>query len=213
MFVDLLKSFIIGICASAPMGPIAILVIQKSLSKGHMAGFVTGLGATVTDTTYATIAVFFLSLAQRFVLAHQVALLIVGGLIVGVIGWFMKRSNPFKRLKPNQAPTYSIKDFFQALAMGISNPGAIIVIFGLFAFFGLSRGPEGAGSNFWAYVLAVCAGSVTYWACMSGVVAYFRKKVRVETILKFNRLTGMVVMAIGIVLFVRGLWQVALILC
>ena len=53
MIVDVLKAFAIGICASAPLGPAAILVLQKSLSYGHRAGFYTGLGATTIDTTYA----------------------------------------------------------------------------------------------------------------------------------------------------------------
>ena len=58
MLLDMIKGFLVGFCASAPIGPIAILVVQKSLSKGHKAGFVTGLGASVVDTFYAFIAIF-----------------------------------------------------------------------------------------------------------------------------------------------------------
>lgn len=57
MLLDILKGFIIGICASVPLGPIAILVIQKSLSDGHKAGFFAGLGACLVDTIFAVIAV------------------------------------------------------------------------------------------------------------------------------------------------------------
>ena len=64
MFIDILKGFIIGLCASIPMGPIAILVIQKTLSKGRHAGFVAGLGASVVDTVYAIISLFALAFAQ-----------------------------------------------------------------------------------------------------------------------------------------------------
>ena len=66
MLVDMLKGFLVGICASVPIGPIAILVVQKSLSMGHKAGFVSGLGASVVDTFYASIAIFALAFAQRF---------------------------------------------------------------------------------------------------------------------------------------------------
>ena len=66
MLIDMLKGFLVGICASAPIGPIAILVVQKSLSMGHKAGFVSGLGASVVDTFYASIAIFALAFAQRF---------------------------------------------------------------------------------------------------------------------------------------------------
>ena len=64
MLMDMLKGFLVGICASAPIGPIAILVVQKSLSMGHKAGFVSGLGASVVDTLYASIAIFALAFAQ-----------------------------------------------------------------------------------------------------------------------------------------------------
>ena len=67
----MLKGFLVGMCASAPIGPIAILVVQKSLSKGHMAGFVSGLGASVVDTLYAFIAIFALAFAQKLIEAHQ----------------------------------------------------------------------------------------------------------------------------------------------
>ena len=67
MVLDILKGFVVGICASAPMGPIAILVIQKTLSKGRHAGFVTGLGASVIDTVYAVIAIFAPRFASRTV--------------------------------------------------------------------------------------------------------------------------------------------------
>ena len=63
MLLDILKGFIIGICASAPIGPVAILVIQKTLSKGHKAGFITGLGATFVDTVFSMIALSALAIA------------------------------------------------------------------------------------------------------------------------------------------------------
>ena len=67
MIIDMLKGFLVGVCASAPVGPIAILVVQKSLSKGHKAGFVSGLGASVVDTLYAFIAIFALAFALVYI--------------------------------------------------------------------------------------------------------------------------------------------------
>ncbi len=53
MLIDILKSYLIGICAAAPLGPIAILVLQKTLHYGHRGGFTSALGSTLVDTTYA----------------------------------------------------------------------------------------------------------------------------------------------------------------
>ena len=82
----MLKGFLVGMCASAPIGPIAILVVQKSLSKGHMAGFVSGLGASVVDTLYAFIAIFALAFAQKLIEAHQNLILLVGGAVLALLG-------------------------------------------------------------------------------------------------------------------------------
>ena len=86
MIVDVLKAFAIGICASAPLGPAAILVLQKSLSYGHRAGFYTGLGATTIDTTYATLSIFALAWTQDFINTYEYTIYLIGGLIVALLG-------------------------------------------------------------------------------------------------------------------------------
>ena len=99
MVLDILKGFLVGICASAPLGPIAIFVIQKSLSEGHKSGFMTGLGATVVDTLFAVIAIFALALVEDFVNAHLVIIMIAGGFVVGMLGVYMTFSDPFRKMK------------------------------------------------------------------------------------------------------------------
>ena len=137
MWIDMLKGFAVGMCASAPIGPIAILVVQKSLSKGHKAGFVSGLGASVVDTLYAFIAIFALAFAQRFIEEHKNIILLVGGAVLIAVGFSMAFSNPFRKLKADGESSVSPKDFGQAVALGLSNPMAVFVMFTLFAFFGL----------------------------------------------------------------------------
>ncbi len=85
MLTDILKGFLIGICASAPIGPIAILVVQKTLSKGHKAGFVTGMGACLVDTVFAVIALFALAFAQNFMEVHKELILIAGGTVAAIL--------------------------------------------------------------------------------------------------------------------------------
>ena len=162
MLMDMLKGFLVGICASAPIGPIAILVVQKSLSKGHKAGFISGLGASVVDTLYAFIAIFALAFAQKFIDAHQNIILLVGGVMLMIVGLNMALSDPFRKMKTDGSYSVSPKDFGQAVAMGLSNPMAIFVMFTLFAFFGLADNAP----HDWKVtpiILSVSAGSVTYW--------------------------------------------------
>ena len=207
MLVDMLKGFLVGMCASAPIGPIAILVVQKSLSKGHKAGFISGLGASVVDTLYAFIAIFALAFAQKFIDEHQNAILLVGGVVLAIVGLTMAFSDPFRKMKDDGDSSVSPKDFGQAVAMGLSNPMAIFVMFTLFAFFGLAND---APHN-WRVtpiILSVSAGSVTYWFSMSWLLSRFRKNFRMRTILWISRITGAIIVIIGIALLGQGLFNV-----
>lgn len=203
----MLKAFLVGICASAPLGPIAILVIQKSISQGHKSGFITGMGACVVDTVFAVIAIFALAIVQDFMNTHQNAILIIGGLVVMLLGVSMTFSNPFRKLKRGVEATVSLTDFMQALVMGVTNPGAIFVILALFAFFGIG---DSAPHN-WSVtpvILSVSAGSALYWFCLTWVLSRFRKKFELRTILWINRVAGAIIIIIGIALWGEGLFNV-----
>jgi len=207
MLIDMLKGFLVGVCASAPVGPIAILVVQKSLSKGHKAGFVSGLGASVVDTCYALIAIFALALAQKLIEAHQNLILLVGGAVLVAVGISMAFSDPFRKMKSDGESSVSPKDFGQAVAMGFSNPMAIFVMFTLFAFFGIA---DDAPHN-WSVapiILSVSAGSVLYWFSISWLLSRFRKNFRMITILWISRVTGAIIVIIGIALLGQGLFNV-----
>ncbi len=203
----MLKGFLVGVCASAPVGPIAILVIQKSLSKGHKAGFVSGLGASVVDTLYAFIAIFALAFAQQLIERHQNLILLVGGVVLAIVGVTMAFSNPFRKMKADGESAVSPKDFGQAVAMGFSNPMAIFVMFTLFAFFGLADDAP----HTWRIapiILSVSAGSVSYWFSVSWMLSRFRKNFKMNTILIISRVTGAIVVIIGIALLGQGLFNV-----
>lgn len=207
MVIDMLKGFLVGMCASAPIGPIAILVVQKSLSKGHMAGFVSGLGASVVDTLYAFVAIFALAFAQKLIEAHQNLILLVGGGVLALLGVIMAFSNPFRKMKDVGDSGVSPTDFGQAVAMGLSNPMAVFVMFTLFAFFGLA---DSAPHN-WRVtpiILSVSAGSVTYWFLLSWMLSRFRKIFKMNTILWISRITGAIIVIIGIALLGQGLVNV-----
>lgn len=207
MIEDIIKAFLVGICASAPVGPIAILVIQKSLSKGHKAGFVAGLGASVVDTIFAFIAIFALAFAQNFIDQHRSIILIAGGLVLTVLGVFMAFSDPFRKMKDDGTPSVSPKDFGQSVAMGLSNPMAIFVLFTLFAFFGLTN-DEPHTWRVAPIILSVSAGTVVYWFAISWLISRFRKSFKMRTIIWISRVTGAIVVIIGIALLGQGLFNV-----
>ena len=208
MIVDILKGFVIGAAAAMPIGPIAILVIQKTMGKGRQAGFVTGLGASIVDTMYAIIALFALAFAQNLIERHENLILLAGGLILSLIGVSMALSNPFrKKRKDDGKSAVSSKDFLQAIAMGVSNPMAIFVMFALFAFFGIAEDTP-RDWNVAPIILSVSAGSVTYWFTMTWVFSLFSDKLSLRTLLWISRIMGAIVIIIGLVLLGQGLFNV-----
>ena len=206
MFFDILKAFLIGICAYVPLRPPAISILQKTLSKGQRGGYLTAMGATVTDTFYSVIAVFFLALAQTFIDEHQTLIYIVGGLIVLMVGSGMLFIDPFRKVKEERTESYSVNDFFRAVALGLSNPASIVVIFTLFTFFDIDLGQR--DFHVIPILLAVALGSATYWFFFTLLFSKLRKKFNVGVLLWINRLLGAVVMILGVVLLGQGLIRV-----
>lgn len=216
--LNMIKAAIVGICASAPIGPIAVFVIQQSLSKGHKAGFITGLGATLVDTIFACLAIFALAFSQDFLDKHREFLLVFGGLVVLIIGIIMALSNPIadddrrkrgnERLeKLSKKSRITVQDFVKAVLMGITNPGGILVIFTFFTVLGIDT----THSDNWTaapIILSVAAGTVVYWFFFSWGISHFRKYVKIRTLIWITRITGSIIAVLGVALLGEGLYRV-----
>lgn len=207
LLLNILKAFLVGFAASVPVGPVAILVVQKTLSKGYKAGFITGLGASVVDTLFAVVAVFALAATQRFLNDHQVVILLAGGAILVGIGLSMALKDPFRKMRSDGTSKASATDFLQAVFMTLSNPGAIFVMLALFAFFGITDNSPSS----WKVapiLLSVAGGSVVYWFLLSWGLGRFRDKFTMNTLLWISRVTGALVVIIGIVLLTQALFNI-----
>lgn len=207
MLLEFLKAFLVGICASAPLGPIAILVLQKSLSYGHRAGFATGLGATTVDTTYAVISIFAFAMAQSILDKYENFVYILGGIVVACLGISMAFKDPFRRLKADGSSIgASIKDYFKAVGTALANPGAIFVMFALFAFFDLDVDHQ--SFKVVPVILAVACGSICYWFFFSRIFGKWRKSIDMKYLVWLNRTAGLILVIIGIALLGGGLFNI-----
>jgi threonine/homoserine/homoserine lactone efflux protein len=101
----------------------------------------------------------------------------------------------------------SAKDYFKAVAMALSNPGAILVMFALFAFFDIDTSSNDKMSIA-PILFAVSAGSATYWFAMTSLINHFRKKFQISTMVWMNRIAGSIIAIIGLVLLGEGLFKV-----
>ena len=138
MLNTILTGIMIGIFVSAPVGPIGILCIQRTISKGRAHGIATGLGATTSDLIYAILVGLSMSVIINFIESHQLLIQILGSVIVGLFGLYIFNSYPAKKLsaankKPSKG-TY-ISDYISGFGLCISNPLIIFLFIGLFARF------------------------------------------------------------------------------
>lgn len=204
MLLEILKAFIIGICASAPLGPVAILVLQKSICYGQRAGFTTGLGASLVDTAYAIISIFAWAFAQNFINTYESIIFLIGGPVIALLGYSMAFRDPFRKMEPGDTVTRgaSVKDFLQAVATTISNPGAVLVMFALFAFFQVDVSDR--SFRIYPIILAVAAGSIAYWFFFSWFFSNWRKAFDMRKIMWINRIAGIIIIIIGLALIGEG---------
>lgn len=210
MLEELLKGVIVGLCASVPLGPIGVLCIQRTLSKGRNSGFITGLGAAVSDTVFAAIALLSLSFVQRILSDYQDVVMIAGGLIVGAFGVKLFMTNPIKQIKRVKSGDKRYwQDFLSTVLMTISNPGAFFLMLGLFAFIGIDSGDGGGAANVIASALAgVFLGASLWWHILSTSINMFRNKMRLRQLIMINRVSGVVIMVLGVISVFEGLYRI-----
>jgi len=130
------RGLAIGIIISAPMGPVGILCVQRTLEKGRRTGFFTGVGAAASDLFYCLLTGFGLSFIEGFLKANQNAIQIIGSVVLVVFGLYLFKSNPARTLrKPDAARSSHRRDILQGFLFTFSNPLIIFLIIGLFARF------------------------------------------------------------------------------
>ncbi len=124
-FIFFIKGLILGFSIAAPVGPIGILCIRRTLQYGRLSGFCSGLGAAAADTFYGIIAAFGLTLISDFLLEKRIWLHLIGGLFLIYLGWRTFFSKPVEKNQKIPHKTFT-SDFFSTFFLTISNPLTIL---------------------------------------------------------------------------------------
>ena len=191
------KGLIVGFCLAAPVGPIALLCVQRTLSHGKLAGLLSGLGAAVADALYGTLAAFGVTVISSFLMDHRMVFQRVGGAVLCVLG---------VRLFLSRAPTAAAsddvhglaRDFFSTLVLTLTNPMTFIAFVAIFATLGIGA-VRGHSILTAELVGGVLLGSGAWFAFLVGLANLFRDRFRASTLVALNRATGVFVVGVGIV--------------
>ena len=199
----ILRGIAIGILISAPMGPIGMLVIQRTLNKGRWAAYFTGIGAAVSDLIYCLLTGLGLSFVTDFIETHQLMLQGFGSIVLAAFGVYLCRKNPARALK---TPTIQVntywKDFVTGFLFTFSNPLILFFIIGLFARFNFLL-PEVRYYHYASGYLSIFCGALLWWFLITFFVNKVRSHFNVRSLWLVNRIIGsilIVMAAIGLII-------------
>jgi putative LysE/RhtB family amino acid efflux pump len=194
----LLRGVLLGLAVAAPVGPIGVLCIQRSLQGGFWAGFSGGVGTAVADAIYAALAAAgFAALAGQLG-AAETALRLGGAAFIAWLGWRTIASAPATAAADAPLSGRPLRLFAVTFALTIANPATVLSFAALFAGLGLAAEPGLDAAA--AAVAGVFAGSLLWWAILSGAVAAMRPRLGDESRRWINRIAGAVLIVFAIAL-------------
>jgi threonine/homoserine/homoserine lactone efflux protein len=205
LFGIIYKGIIIGVLVSAPMGPIGLLCIQRTLNKGQWHGFLSGVGAALSDIFYAGITALGMGFIIDFITGHQYILQIIGSVLLAIFGVYIFQSNPSKRLqKPKENINSFSQDTITAFLLTLSNPLIIFLYIALFARFNFIA-PEEKLFSILLGLLCILIGALSWWFLVTCLVGKLRKIINLRGLWIINKIVGsavIVVSIIGLIYFV-----------
>jgi threonine/homoserine/homoserine lactone efflux protein len=205
------RGILIGILVSAPMGPIGLLCLQRTLYKGRWHGFFSGVGAAFSDLFYALITCMGMGIVIAFIEDNQSVLQIAGSILLMLFGIYTYKSDPSKSLrKPKHTYSFS-QDALSAFFLTFSNPFIIFLFIALFARFNfISPDEDEALHSVIIGLISIFAGAVLWWFILTTVVGKLRKVFKERGLLIMNRFVGIVIIILSIVGIILSLWDLFL---
>ncbi|MFC6797499.1 MULTISPECIES: LysE family translocator [unclassified Haladaptatus] len=187
---------VFGVSIAAPVGPIGILCIQRTLERGFPSGFVSGLGAATADALYGALVAFGATVVAAVLVTHAAALRLGGGLLLVALGVQTARRAPAARPAGVPTGTSLARDYATTLALTLGNPATILAFAAVVTGFGVAVGSVVEAG---ALVAGVFTGSVGWWLFLAGVVSRIRDRVTAQWLKRVNVIAGVVLVGFGVV--------------
>lgn len=197
------KGALVGFSIAAPVGPIGILCIRRSLKDGALAGFSAGLGAATADAAYGCVAAFGLTAISTFLIRHESMLRLIGGSFVCYLGVraFFSRPTEEATLRREES---RISVFGSTLLLTLANPATILSFAMVFSAFGLEQSIDHMSAGL--LVIGVFSGSAIWWMLLSGSVGLLSGRLNSRWIRAVNMVSGTLLVTFGIYTLSR-LWK------
>jgi threonine/homoserine/homoserine lactone efflux protein len=190
------RGLIVGFLLSAPIGPIAVLCVHRTLTMSRLTGFLSGLGAALADAVYGFIAALGLTLISKMLTEHRNWMQVVGGAFLCIVG---ARTFFAKVVERKAAPKWPglIGAFLSAFFLTLTNPMTFVALAAIFASVGLGSVRDNR-VDMGALVAGVFLGSALWWTILVGCAHALRAKMTIERLGKLNRVAGVIVFCVGL---------------
>ncbi len=192
-----LRGLVIGFSIAAPVGPIGVLCIRRTLAEGRVSGLVSGLGAASADAVYGCIAGFGLTFISNLLVSQQVWLRLIGGLFLLYLGIQTFRAQPARDAALSKGNGL-VGAYASTFSLTLTNPLTILSFTAIFAGLGMAS----AGGNYISaavLVLGVFMGSALWWLVLSSGVSLFRARFNAWALQTVNRVSGVVIAGFGLI--------------
>lgn len=191
------RGVVIGVSIAAPVGPIGVLIIRRTLAEGRLAGFITGLGAATADGFYGAVAGFGLTMISALLVGQQFWFRLVGGLFLCYLGLRVLLAQPAEEAANVPAPNLWTA-YASTFLLTLANPMTIISFAAVMA--GVGVGSAGETGDYGAaalFVGGVFIGSALWWLLISFGLDMLRMRVSRSLMLWINRISGIVLLGFG----------------
>jgi len=195
-----LRGFLIGLSIAAAVGPMSLLCIQRTLTKGQLYGLVSGLGVATADGVYGTIAGFGLTVVTTFLVSQFLWIRVIGGVFLVYLGVRTILSKPAESAVSAQVNNF-VGAYVSTFLLTLTNPTTILSFVAIFAGIGVG----GVKNDFLAAAVVVCGvflGSALWWCMLTGGVSLLRGRLTPLWLLWINRVSGGMLAVFGVVLVV-----------
>ena len=196
----ILKGIVIGFSIAAPVGPIGILCIRRTLSHGKVIGFVSGLGAATADAMYGLIAGLGLTIITNLLLNYASFIQIIGAVFLTYLGIKIFTATPgVDSAKADGTTVFTA--YFSTLFLTITNPMTIMSFLGIFSGLGILHSISYL--NTFILVLGVFIGSAIWWLILSSFANLFKKKMGDNSLSIINKLSGAILIAFAFIVIME----------
>jgi threonine/homoserine/homoserine lactone efflux protein len=197
--VLILKGILLGLAVSVPLGPIGILLINRTIKRGMLSGFFSGLGLATADTLLALLAGVGFTVIISFINEERFIISIIAGLIIIGVGLKVFLSNPVKDIRNREKNDKSLwRDYYSVFVLSISNPYTIFIYVAFFSSVQINGNVRPELVPIFL-VPGVLIGTIAWWFFLSYFVSRFKKKIRLRLIVRLTKIAGIIILIIGII--------------